>query len=158
LYLAGAVGLARARRDDGGGHGVSGRLEPPLIAAAAVGLIGAGIFVTDAVSGYPPGTPDAPAGHTTTGGLHDLLSVPTFLTIPAAALLSGVGSARRGRWRWATYSAASGVGMLTATVAATAAFAQAPRLVAYGGLLQRAAVTSGFAWLTALNIRALRGR
>jgi hypothetical protein len=162
LYLAGSIGLARARRDaggDGGGLAVSGlpgRVEPPLIAAAAAGLLAAGRFVTNPVSGYPPGTPDVPARRTTTGALHDLAAVPVFLGIPAAALASAVGSARRGRWRWATYSAASGVGMLAATVAASAGFAQTPRLVAYGGVLQRAAVTSGFAWLTALHVRALR--
>jgi Protein of unknown function (DUF998) len=157
LYMAGAAGLARARRDDAGAPELYGRLEPPLIAAAAAGLVGAGTFITDAVSGYPLGTPDVPVERTTTGTLHDLLSLPTFLGIPAAALLSGVRSARRGRWRWATYSAASGVGMLAAAVAATAGFAQRPRLVAYGGVLQRTAVTTGFAWLTALHIRALQG-
>jgi hypothetical protein len=35
---------------------------------------------------------------------------------------------------------------------------RAPRQVDDGGLLQRAAVTSGFAWLTAAHIRALRDR
>ncbi len=48
--------------------------------------------------------------------------------------------------------------MLTLTAAASAAFNQAPALVAYGGLLQRAAVTTGFAWLTALTLRALRAQ
>ncbi|HVN10722.1 MAG TPA: DUF998 domain-containing protein [Kineosporiaceae bacterium] len=158
LYLAGAVGLARTQRAADGGLGVSGRLVPPLIAAAAAGLIGAGSFDTDPVSGYPPGTPPASAGYTRSGALHDLLSIPTFLGIPAAALLSAVGSARRGRVGWATFSAASGLGMLAGTGAASAAFGQAPKLVAYGGLLQRAAVTSGFAWLTAVHLRALRGR
>jgi hypothetical protein len=31
-----------------------------------------------------------------------------------------------------------------------------PALVFYGGLLQRAAVTTGFAWLTGLAIHTLR--
>lgn len=158
LYLAGAVGLARAQRAAGGDLGVSGRLVPPLIAAAAAGLIGAGTFNTDPVSGYPPGTQPASPGYSSSGALHDLFSIPTFLGIPAAALLSAVGSARRGRVGWATFSAASGLGTLAGTAAASAAFGQAPKLDAYGGLLQRAAVTSGFAWLTATHIRALRGR
>ena len=54
------------------------------------GLIGAGAFVTDPISGYPPGTPDIPAGRSTSGVLHDLLSVPTFIGVPAAALLAAV--------------------------------------------------------------------
>ena len=39
---------------------------------------------------------------------------------------------------------------------ASAAFNQVPVLVSFGGLLQRAAVTTGFAWLTGLAIHTLR--
>ena len=38
---------------------------------------------------------------------------------------------------------------------ASAAFSQAPSLVVNGGLYQRAAVTTGFAWLTALALHSL---
>jgi hypothetical protein len=38
---------------------------------------------------------------------------------------------------------------------ASAAFSQVAVLVDLGGLFQRAAVTTGFAWLTALAIRIL---
>ncbi len=158
LYTAGAIGLGKAQGASDAEVGRSARSVPPLVAAAAAGLIGAGAFVTDPISGYPPGTPEVPAGRSTFGVLHDLLSVPTFIGVPAAALLAAVSSAHRGHSRWAAYSAASGLGMLSATVAATVAFSQAPRLVAHGGLLQRAAVTSGFTWLTAAHIRALRSR
>src|SRR4030095_2407494 len=40
---------------------------PLLIAIWAVGLIGAGIFITDPVSGYPLGTPDLLLNPTTHG-------------------------------------------------------------------------------------------
>jgi Protein of unknown function (DUF998) len=158
LYIAGAVGLARAGHASDAELGASGRWVPPLIAAAGPSLIGAGTFATDPISGYPPGTPDVPAGRSSPGALHDLFGVLTFLGIPATALVDAVSSARRGRSHWATYSAVSGLGMLGGAVAASAGFSQAPKLVAYGGLLQRAAITSGFAWLTAAHIRALRGR
>jgi hypothetical protein len=157
LYLAGSLGLARARAPNDADPAI-GRLASGMIAAAAVGLLGAGAFATDPVSGYPPGTPGAPSRRSTAGSVHDLVSIPTFLGIPAAALVSSAGSARRGRPGWAAYSAASGLGMLAGTVAATLAFTQAPALVAFGGLLQRAAVTTGFTWLTAAHIRALRRR
>jgi hypothetical protein len=39
---------------------------------------------------------------------------------------------------------------------AGAGFNQAPRLVNFAGLLQRMAIVTGFAWLTALCVRALR--
>lgn len=153
LYLVGAVGLARA--EDVGSQPCTGEV---LIGAAAVGLIGAGAFVTDLVSGYPPGATDAPASYTTSGALHDLLSVPTFVGIPAAALIYARRFARNGGQGWAAYSAASGVVMLAATILASAAFSQRAALVAYGGLLQRTAVTTGFAWLTSLSLHALRTR
>ena len=47
--------------------------------------------------------------------------------------------------------------MLTGFGLASAAFSQAPPLVNRGGLFQRACVTTGFAWLTALAMRRLRG-
>jgi hypothetical protein len=46
--------------------------------------------------------------------------------------------------------------MLTAYGLASAAFNQAPALVADGGLYQRAAITTGVAWLTALAVETLR--
>ncbi|WP_117212983.1 DUF998 domain-containing protein [Allorhizocola rhizosphaerae] len=61
LTLAFAVGLRRA----------SGLwLGPLLVAVWGVGLIGAGAFITDPVSGYPPGTPPIAAEPTWHGFLH----------------------------------------------------------------------------------------
>jgi uncharacterized protein DUF998 len=62
LFLAGAVGLARA-----GDPATTSRAAPALIGAAGAGLIGSAVFSTDPVSGYPPGTPDAPAGPSPAG-------------------------------------------------------------------------------------------
>jgi hypothetical protein len=45
--------------------------------------------------------------------------------------------------------------MLTTMALASAAFGQSPRLVNLGGLLQRASIITGFAWLSALSARAL---
>jgi hypothetical protein len=39
---------------------------------------------------------------------------------------------------------------------AAAGFGQSPRLVHLGGLFQRASIVTGFAWLTALSVRALQ--
>lgn len=52
------------------------------------------------------------------------------------------------------YSAATGASMLTTTRLFGAGFNQDPRLVNYAGLFQRAAIVTGFSWLTALSIRA----
>jgi hypothetical protein len=150
LFLAAAAGLARA------GDPAASRAAPALIGAAGAGLIGAAVFTTDPVSGYPPGTPDALTRPTRTGIAHNLAAVPVFAGLPAAALASGRRSWRAGQHRFALYSAGTAVTMLTAVALAGAGFGQSPRLVNLGGLFQRASIITGFAWLTALSAQALR--
>jgi hypothetical membrane protein len=147
LYLAFAVGLWRAPRSL-----VRTRLGVVLLGAAALGMLGAGLFTTDPVSGYPPGSKEL-SGYTTTGALHDLVSVPTFLGLPLAALVFAGSFLRSGNRAWALYSAATGVVMLVAFWLASGAFAQQPGLVDFGGLFQRAVIVTGFAWQTALAVR-----
>lgn len=150
LCGAAAVGLARARPAG------SIRVEPVLVGAAAVGLLGSGVFLTDPVSGYPLGTPDLLTEHSSTGALlHDLFALPTFLGLPAAALVNAWASRRAGEPGWVGYSAASGLAGLAGIVVTSAAFAQAPALVAFGGLLQRLTVAVDLGWLTAVSLRAL---
>lgn len=151
LYAATAVGLSRAKTPV-----PTTKAGPALIGAAAVGLLGAGAFKTDPIGGYPPGTPDVYTRHTAHGALHDLLSAPTFLGLPAAALVYARAFQRDHQCGWAAYSAATGAGMLTTFGLASVAFSQAPVLVRYGGLIQRVCIALGFSWLTALARRALQ--
>ncbi len=133
LYLALAAGLARTPEPAG-----DTRAGPVLIGAAAVGLLGAGAFATDPVSGYPPGTPGTPARYSSSGALHDLFSAPTFIGLPAAALAYARAFRRVGDCGWAAYSAGSAVVMLAAFGLASAGFSQVPSLVNHGGASQRA--------------------
>ncbi|MFF4734129.1 DUF998 domain-containing protein [Streptomyces mirabilis] len=69
------------------------RWGPLLMGTWAVGLLGAGVFQTDPVSGYPPGTPDHLQGHTRAGALHDLFSLIGFLALRTPiAMTSGAAS------------------------------------------------------------------
>jgi hypothetical protein len=131
LYLASSIGLRRAGVADS-------RVGPFLVGAAAAGLLGAGAFRTDPVSGYPPGTPDVLPGYTTLGALHDTFSAPTFLALPVATLAYAGGFLRRGNRGWAVYSAVSGLSMLAAFALASIGFSQRQGLVEYAGALQRA--------------------
>jgi len=151
LYLAGAAGLNRTRDPL-----LGARLGPTLFSAVGLGLLGSAAFRTDPVSGYPPGTPDTPAEQSTNMTLHGIAALPIFVGIPAAALAYARRFHRSGNPTWALYSAATGVSMLTTMGLAGAGFNQAPRLVNSAGLLQRAAIVTGFGWLTALSARALR--
>ena len=51
--------------------------------------------------------------------------------------------------------AATAVTVPVTTALAGAGFGQSPRLGRYGGLLQRASIITGFAWLTTVSARAL---
>src|SRR5580698_3705148 len=124
LFLAGAAGLAHA-----GDRTVSSRAAPALIGAAGAGLIGAAVFATDPVSGYPPGTPDAITQPSRTGVIHNLAAVPVFLGLPAAAFISGWQSIRGVHRGFALYGAATATTMLVTTSLAGAGFNQSPRLV-----------------------------
>jgi hypothetical protein len=134
----------------------SSRLGAILLAASGLGLIGSAIFVTDPVSGYPPGTADALEQPTTAGFLHDVSAVPIFLGLPAAQLLYARAFRRAGRRGWPAYSAGTAAAMFTGFALASAGFAQTPAFVRVGGLLQRAAVISALGWETALALQALR--
>jgi hypothetical protein len=151
LVLAGAAGLARA-----GDPAAGRRAAPILIGAAGAGLIGSAAFTTDPVSGYPPGSPDLPAEPSRAGAAHNLTAIPVFLGLPAAALACSWRSGRGGQRGFALYSAGTAVTMLGTMALAGAGFGQSPRLAPSGGLFQRAAIISGFAWLSALSARALR--
>lgn len=151
LALGFAVGLRRALRPLGGST-----WGPLLIGAFAVGLIGAGVFVTDPVSGYPPGTPDALTGYSTTGALHDLFSVPVFVCLPAACFVLARRFAGWGQRGWVVYSVVTGVVFSVGFVLASLAFGQVPELVEIGGLLQRLTITVGWAWVTLLAVDLLR--
>jgi Protein of unknown function (DUF998) len=153
LTLAFAVGLRRALRPLGGST-----WGPLLVGAHAIGLLGAGIFVTDPVSGYPPGTPNhLEAYGSTHAALHDLFSVGTFIGLPIACLVMARRFAGWGLRGWAIYSAVTGVVFLVGFVLTSMAFNQAETLVEFGGLLQRATVTVGWGWLTLLAVHLLRG-
>jgi hypothetical protein len=151
LFLAAVAGLSRA-----GDPAAAGRPAQALIGAAGAGLLGSAVFPTDPVNGYPPGSPAALPGPTHTGTAHNLVAVPVFLGLPAAALNCALRSWRTGQRRFALYSVANAVTMLITTVLASAGFTQSPRFINRGGLFQRASVITGCAWLTALSTRALQ--
>lgn len=160
LYFAGAVGLSRAAdsvaADSVAATGAKGGLAGVSAAGlAAVGLIGAAVFPTDPVSGYPPGSPDVPQRPSRAGMAHNLLSAPVFLGIPVAAFAASARAVRKGRPGWGLYCAGSATSMLATMGAAGAGFNQSPRLVNRAGLFQRIAIVAGFGWLTALSGQTL---
>jgi hypothetical protein len=145
LYAAGAVGLRG-----------SGRASAALVGTVGAGLIGAGAFATDPVSGYPPGTPPQTEPASRAGVLHNVFSAPVFLGVPAVGAVQAVSALRRGDRGWAGASAGAAVGMFGAFALAGAGFSQRPRFARWGGLWQRVSLAVGFGYLSALAARARR--
>lgn len=150
LVLAFAFGLQLALRP-----GKGSVFGPLLVAIWGIGLLGAGLFVTDPVSGYPPGTPAMPEISTSDGVLHDLFSVFAFFALPVACFVVSRRFFAQPRLGWAIYSVATGVVFLVLFVLASMGFSQTAGLVEYGGLLQRLCVTVGWAWLSLLALDVL---
>ncbi|HEX6711507.1 MAG TPA: DUF998 domain-containing protein [Rubrobacter sp.] len=77
---------------------------PFLVGVWGIGLLGAGIFPTDPVSGYPPGTPDQLTGYSLHGAIHDLaFSLPGFVALAAACFVFCRRFAARGELGWVVY-------------------------------------------------------
>ncbi|HEY0508219.1 MAG TPA: DUF998 domain-containing protein [Blastococcus sp.] len=122
-----------------------------LIGLRGVGLLAAGAFRADPVSGYPPGTPGRPPRPTLTGILHNVLSLGEFVALAVACFVF----ASSGSPGWNVFSIASAGLFAVTMLLAAAAFHQVPRLVEVGGLLQRAALAIAWTWHTALAVRIL---
>jgi len=154
LILASSFALQDALR------GPSGSIWGPLlIGLLGAGLIGSGIFVTDPLNGYPPGTPLLPVERTTQGVLHDLFGVPVFLGLPIACFIFAGFFVRQGKRGWAWYSRLSGIGMFAVFFVARLGFRllpDYPDLAANFGLLQRITLMIGFTWLTLLAVHLLK--
>lgn len=88
MTAAAGVGITRSLRTLRAGRPWSGW----LVAGYGIGLVGAGVFVADPMSGFPPGTPDGPpavvsvggVGHVVAAGLGFLCLVVACLAVPTA--------------------------------------------------------------------------
>jgi len=150
LLLIFALGLRRAVRGTIWG--------PVLVGLVGIGLMGAGLFVSDPFNGYPPGTPLVPTVRSTHGIIHDLFGVPVFLGLPIACLVFSRRFAKEGERGWAIYSALTCVGMLAAFVLTSMGLNQVAGLADIAGLLQRLTLCIGFTWIVLLALHLLRTR
>jgi hypothetical membrane protein len=150
LVVLFGIGIRSTVRKLGGG-----RTVPILFMLVGAGLIGAGLFAPDPLSGYPPGTPPAAVSPSLHRVLHDLFSTPVFTALPAACIILARRFAKRRRIGWAIYSALSAAMMIILFVMSSIAFAQGSPLTPIGGLLQRLTLASGFLWMALLGLWSL---
>jgi hypothetical protein len=118
---------------------------PILIGIYALGLIGAGCFVTD-VTGLPTDT-SKPVSRTKSGKLHDLSSLPVFLALFIAFFVFAHLAIGAGQWGWALYSILSGLAFGPGFVLAGMGFSGSPQFARSGGLWQRLTIAIGWIWI-----------
>ena len=124
-------------------------MGPILLGIYGVTFIGAGIFVTDPVLGYPPGASSAPTVH---GSIHTLFGQLQFISLSAACfVLARRAAADRARRGWAWYSAATGLLVAASDVLFVLTFA----LGGPAGLIERIGVIGGGGWIALLAIRLM---
>lgn len=143
LTILFATGLWRSR--------LVGRAGVVLVGIWGVGLLGAGVFTTSPVSGYPIGTPAA-VEYSTAGALHDAFSLPGFLALALAQVVLARGKGRG----WLVYSLLSATSYLVFFFLASAGFSQSEPWVDTAGLFQRLCVIVGWTWLVIVATRVLR--
>ena len=127
---------------------------PILITIVGIGFLGTGLFATDPLSGYPPGTPAMLLPPTLVGALHVLFATFIF-GLPVACFVMARRFDDQGERNWAIYSKITAVTFIIVYLIAMAGFLQLPGLVDYAGLLQRISVIIGLTWMTLLPIHLL---
>lgn len=144
LLLGFAIGLRSVLRT-----GRGSTWGPILLGICGLTFIGAGIFVTDPVLGYPPGASSTPTVH---GILHDLFGQLQFISLSAACFVlarrAAADPARRG-WVW--YSVATGL----LVVASDVFFFLTYELGGPAGLIERIGIIGGCSWIALLAVRLL---
>jgi len=152
LTLCFAVGLKRVFKT-----GLASSSGPILFAVVGVGLILAGIFVTDPCLGYPVASP-AVLPESLHGTIHNLAALTIFLALPAACFVMGRRFARDPAWRvWSTISMIAGSLILIFfawffTSVSASADALSGEAV-HAGLLERITSMIGCLWMSALAFR-----
>ncbi len=129
---------------------------PRLFTLVGIGLIGAGIFSTDPVYGYPITAPLATAQFTIPGKLHELFALIVFICLPLACFKFYKALKTTENKGLALFSLASGVGVLVAFFISLAGFKQVSALIEVAGLFQRLSIIIGACWITTITFYVLR--
>ena len=124
-----------------------------LVAIFGLGLIVAGIFVTDITGLAWPNREE----RTKSGILHDQASGPVFLALIVACFVFASLFAGAGDHWWAVYSIISGVAVVVFVVLAGLGFAFKLNLNRVGGLMQRLSIIAGWMWLSLVAVHLLAG-
>jgi hypothetical protein len=153
LTLCFAIGLRQVFRTGRGS--VWG---PILLGVFGVGLIVAGVFVTDPSLGYPPGTHTS-GPQTLHGTIHGVNAIITFGSLAIACFVMARRFAGDPNWKgWAFYSVVAGVLVVASFIASAVVSALDESGVYPGsptGLIQRIGIIAGWVWIALMALRIL---
>ena len=153
LMVALAVALHLRLRD-----GPSALAGPVAIGLAGVGLVLAGLFSTQPLFGYPPGTPEGMAIDITPASFaHVLGAFLLVFGLIAATLVLARRFRREGRAGWAVASLVVGVVVFVFFGASGGGPSGQLLFPAISGLLQRISLIAGLGWVAAIALSELRG-
>ena len=131
---------------------------PLMMMIVGIGLIGAGIFSTDPIYGYPVDKPLMLAQFSIHGHLHDAFSILVFIFLPLSCFLFRKRFVAKGERGWANYSFFTGISMIAVFVLSSIGFKQLLGLTDYAGLFQRLCITFGWTWIALLSLHLLRAK
>jgi len=155
LCIAFAVGLRRIWRT-----GRASVWGPLLVGLFGLGLLIAGVFVTDPGGGYPPGAPINGSPQTWHGWVHGINGLLLFnVVLPAACfVLARRFAADPQNRRWATYSWMSGALILLISIPSTIGMpiAEKAGFPVLDGLIQRVEIFIGWAWIALIALHLWR--
>jgi hypothetical membrane protein len=147
LIVCFSIGLRQVLRP-----GKGSTWGPILMAIFGLCLIGAGIFVTDPMLGYPPGASEAV---TKTGAMHMLLSLIAFAALIADCFVLARRFAADPAWRgWFYYSISTGIVVLVFFILTDVVASTNP--LGPAGTYQRISIIAGWVWVSLLAYRLLR--
>lgn len=140
-------------------HSGKGALWGPiLLGLFGLGLIVAGLFVTDPNLGYPPGA-HMGGPQTLHGTIHGLAGLFCFSLLAAASFVVARRFVGDPNWKgWALYSIITGMVIIVGFIASTAVSVLDERGILPGGptgLIQRISIIAGWGWIALLALRLL---
>jgi hypothetical protein len=152
LIIAFAVGLRRIWPT-----GRASVWGPLLVGLFGLGLVIAGVFVTDPGGGYPPGAPVNGSPQTWHGWVHGINGLLFFnVVLPAACFVLARRFAAEPQNRgWATYSWITGALILVISILPTFGlpFAYRAGFPVVDGLIQRIVIIMVWGWLALTALR-----
>jgi hypothetical protein len=118
-----------------------------LIVSCGIGLLGAGLFPTDPLNGYPQGTPVYNPEMSFNGFMHQLFTDFFFIGLPLACFTFGKYFMNESKRPWCFYSLISGILFLLFFILTNLGFSQFLGLQYFAGLIQRITFIIGFLWI-----------